>query len=185
MKTDRGAARQARAESADPDIVGQLEEAAVPSRTSRPQFDIVALRAKLGPSYDDRLQAAARRAVRENPAASRADSFERAARIAGPLPRVRGRKLDRPEARARRKRYAAVLGSALDACRRRRRDAGAGRAGHRRAPAASGSRRRGTRRATGSGDRAGPDDPDSDDPPGEVEAPPAGRQIAELLGGAA
>lgn len=54
-----------------------------------------------------------------------------------------------------------------------------------RARRSSASRRRGSRRGTGSGDRAGPDDPDDDDPPGEVEAPPAGGQVAGLIGGAA
>lgn len=50
------------------------------------------------------------------------------------------------------------------------------------------ARRRGSRRATGSGTRAGPDgDSDSSDPPGDAEAPPAGRQLAEPvpIGGAA
>lgn len=56
-----------------------------------------------------------------------------------------------------------------------------------RARRSSPRRRRGSRRATGSGDRAGPGDPDSDDPPGDVEAPPAGGQLAEpvLTGGGA
>jgi hypothetical protein len=43
------------------------------------------------------------------------------------------------------------------------------------------ARRRGSRRGAGSGDRAGPDDPDADDPPGDVEAPLAGGQKAELV----
>lgn len=147
------------------------------ARPPRPKYDIVALRAKLGrPSYGDRLRAAARRAAKENPAASRTDSFERAAKIAGPLPRVRGRKLSRTEARARRKRYVAVLGSALDACLRLRlrRDAGAGRTRHRRTSRCSAPRRRGSRR--GSGARGDPDDGgDEPEPPSAGGDPAAPR----------
>jgi hypothetical protein len=55
----------------------------------------------------------------------------------------------------------------------------------RRSDCAHRARRRGSRRATGSGSRAGPDDPDADDPPGNADAPPAGGQVAELIGGAA
>lgn len=136
----------------------------------KPQYDLVALRAKLNrPTYNDRLRAAARRAARENPAASRAETFKRAAEIAGPPPRHRGRRVSHPESRVQRRRYATVLGSAVDAFGRlrARRDVCACQTRHRRAPSASARRRRGSRRATGSGDRAGPgDDSDLDEPAG-------------------
>lgn len=84
------------------------------------------------------------------------------ARLNAPLQEAWQREREAGQRRAHRRSLAGAIGVAIAR-------ATAHRGRHRRAPGSSSPRRRGSRRSS---------DPDPDDPPGDVEAPPAGGQIA-------
>lgn len=158
------------------------------ARPPRPHFDLKILRAAIKhPTYGDRLRNAAWRVARERPHGALGDNFARAATLAGPVPRVRGRKLSRAETRARRLRYAGVLGRAVARAHRAHERPSRLSCGtrHRRAPSARGARRRGSRRSTRAGPGGGePPDAEADpDPHPRLVRPPRAFRHARIRRG--